>query len=242
MNPRRTLLKLFAALGLLGPAGISGLIRNALAQDGKSLPSGLHKATGDVRVNGKPARVGTPIRSGDTVTTGAGSEAIYVIGQDAFLQRDNSNISFATDVANGGRQLMRVVTGKILSVFGKSNRGITIVTSTATAGIRGTGCYIEDEPGKVGNDQTAADAARNSKTYFCLCYGTVELIPDAAPSERMTYSTTRHEKPMVISKNMNMPATMAPATVINHTDIELTMLESLVGRKPPFDGNYGKAY
>jgi hypothetical protein len=29
---------------------------------------------------------------------------------------------------------------------------------------------------------------------------------------------------------------MAPATVINHTDAELTMLENSVGRWPPFSG------
>ena len=241
MKPRRTLLKLFATIGLLGPAGIPGLIRNALAQGDKPLPPGLHKATGDVRVNGQPASVGTLIRSGDTVTTGAGSEAIYIIGQDAFMQRDNSSIRFGIDAANGGRQLMRVLTGKILSVFGKNEQGITIVTSTATAGIRGTACYIEDSPGKVGDGETAMDAAQRSKTYFCLCYGTAELVPGAAPNERQTYTTTHHEKPMVISNDMKMPTMMAPADMINHTDAELTLLENLVGRWPPFV-SYNKRY
>ena len=30
---------------------------------------------------------------------------------------------------------------------------------------------------------------------------------------------------------------MQKAPVVNHTDAELTLLESLVGRKPPFSGS-----
>jgi hypothetical protein len=36
---------------------------------------------------------------------------------------------------------------------------------------------------------------------------------------------------------MKMPKMMVPADVINHTDAELILLESLVGRVPPFGGN-----
>ena len=239
MKLRRRLVKLIATAGLLGPAGISGLIRDALAKGDSPVAPGLHKIAGDVRVNGKSAVAGTVIKPGDTVTTGAGSEAIYVIGTDAFLQRDKSSIRFDGD---GTQQLMRVLTGKILSVFGKSERTITITTSTATAGIRGTGCYSEDSPAIVGAGETAAEAASRSKTYFCLCYGTVELIPVAAPNEKQTYTTNHHDKPMIISNDMKMPTMMAPADVINHTDAELTMLESLVGRWPPFYAKSTKRY
>ena len=121
---------------------------------------------------------------------------------------------------------MRVVTGKVLSVFGKGSR--TIAVSTATIGIRGTGCYIEDEG-------SGADA----RTYFCLCYGSVELTPTYAPQERETYSTTHHDKPMYIYNNMAMPKMIVPAGVINHSDAELQLLENLVGRWPPFYGQDG---
>jgi hypothetical protein len=124
---------------------------------------------------------------------------------------------------------MRVVSGKILSVFGK-NSGRSIQTSTATIGIRGTGCYIEDEG-------TGAKA----RTYFCLCYGTAELVPKAAPQEVETYTTTHHDKPMYVHNDMAMTKMMVPAEVINHTDEELTLLEGLVGRVTPFYGT-GKKY
>jgi hypothetical protein len=238
MTSRRTLLKRLAVAGALGPAGIAGLVREALANGANPVAPGLRKATGEVRLNGQPARVGMLVAAGDTITTGPGAEAIYVMGQDAFLQRDNSMVSFATDA---GQQLMRVLSGKILSVFGKGDK--RIVVSTATIGIRGTACYIEDEPAKVGADGTAPIAVPGAaRTYFCLCYGTADLEPSAAPQERETYSTRHHDKPMYIHNDMQMPKMMVPAGIINHTDLELTLLENLVGRWPPFYATATSAY
>jgi hypothetical protein len=222
---RRRLLKAFAAAGLLGPAGISGLIRDALAKGNAPVAPGLHKVRGEVTVNFKLAKEGQLILPGDTIVTGANSEAIYVIGQDAFMQRELSTVSFGSDAT---ANFMRVVTGKILSVFGKGAK--TIQTSTATIGIRGTGCYIEDEG-------TGAKA----RTYFCLCYGSVDLTPKAAPHEAESYTTTHHDKPMYVLNDMKMAKMMVPAEVINHTDEELTLLEGLVGRVTPFYGT-GKKY
>ena len=57
MQPRRLLLKAFAAAGLLGPAGISGLIREALAKGNAPIAPGLHRIRGEVTVNFKLANV-----------------------------------------------------------------------------------------------------------------------------------------------------------------------------------------
>ncbi len=226
MQSRRRTLKALAAAGLLGPSGISGLIGNALAKGNTPVAPGLHKLRGSVTVNAKPAREGQLVGPGDTIVTGPGSEAIYVIGQDAFLQRESSTVSFGADLV---QNLMRVVTGKLLSVFGKGKK--TIQVSTATIGIRGTGCYIEDE-----------GEGTRARTYFCLCYGDVELTPSAAPQEAERYSTTHHDKPMYVYNDMKMPKMMVPAAVINHTDAELNLLEALVGRWPPFYGQIGPKY
>jgi hypothetical protein len=225
MHNRRRTLKILAAAGLLGPAGISGLIRDALAKGDVPIRPGLNRIKGEVIVNHKPAVEGQLIKPGDTIVTGRNSEAIYVIGQDAYLQRELSTVSFGADAL---QNLMRVVSGKILSVFGKGAK--TVQTSTATIGIRGTGCYIEDEG-------TGAKA----RTYFCLCYGSVDLTPKAAPHEAESYTTTHHDKPMYVLNDMKMPKMMVPAEVINHTDEELTLLEGLVGRVTPFYGT-GKKY
>ena len=222
MKSRRRTLKVLAAAGLLGPAGISGLIRDALAKGEVPLKTGLQKIRGEVLVNHRVASEGQLIKPGDTIVTGRNSEAIYVIGQDAYMQRELTTVSFGADAL---QNLMRVVSGKILSVFGK-NSGRSIQTSTATIGIRGTGCYIEDE-----------GTGTKARTYFCLCYGDVELTPKAAPHEAEKYSCTHHDKPMYIHNDMAMVRMAVPATVINHTDAELELLEAMVGRTVQFYGS-----
>ena len=94
----------------------------------------------------------------------------------------------------------------------------TLRTATATIGIRGTAVYLEAEA---------------TRTYVCTCYGEAEIISTADPSARETVRTTRHEQPRYVM-GTGAPQMIMGAPVINHTDVELTMLESLVGRRTPF--------
>jgi hypothetical protein len=225
---RRQLVKALAAAGLLAKygtaGGLMGFMQRALANGNTPMPAGLHKLQGQVTVNGQPARAGQLIQPGDTIVTAANGEATYVIGQDAFLQRGGSTVSFGHTAAD----FMRIVRGRILSVFGKGEREIKF--ATATIGIRGTACYIEE---KVGSGGTANDAA---PTYFCLCYGEAKVIPTAAPEKWEALLTTHHDQPLYLHDDMKMPSMMVTAPIINHTDAELILLENLVGRWPPFYG------
>ncbi len=187
--------------------GLTALVRQALAADPKSLRQGVVRIEGEVTVNGEPAREGTPVNRGDSILTGAGAHAVFVLGDNAFLQRADSRVEFGdSSIAT----FLRVVTGGLLSVFGKGSRQIT--TPTAIIGIRGTGCYIE------------TDARRS---YFCLCFGTVDLQP--LNGQPLSYATTHHERPVWIENGVT-----TPAAVVNHTDAEVIMLEALVGRGSPF--------
>lgn len=212
---RRALLLRLGIAGVIGGGGMLGLVCAALAAGAQT---GIRSIKGSVTVDGQPAVVGQPIRPGQKVVTAAGAEAIFVVGKDAFLQHENSE--FAID-AGGGVPVLRYITGKILSVFGKG--GKRLITPTATIGIRGTGCYIE---------------AEEQRTYFCLCYGTAVVRPKGNPGMRKTVRTRHHENPLYIGGGATREA-MQTAKVINHTDDELIMLEELVGRLPPF---YGKGY
>lgn len=201
----------------LGAAGaLSGLLRPVLALGTHPVTPGFHWIRGDVRVNGQTAREGERIAAGATTATGSDAEAIYVIGDNAFLQRGSTTVHFALDAT---ADFMRVLSGRILSVFGHGDKRLTV--TTASIGIRGTACYIEDE---------------RTRTYFCLCYGEAEVVPSAAPQEREIIRTEHHDHPIYINSDPGMPKSMVPAAVINHTDAELTLLESLVGRVPPFLG------
>ena len=192
--------------------GLTGLISQALAADAQAIRQGIRRIDGEVYVNDKPAREGTPIRRGDTISTGRNSDAIYVLGDSAFYQRSDSRVDFGKTSA---ATFLRVVMGGLLSVFGKGNR--QIATSLATAGIRGTGCYIE---------------AEKHRTYFCLCYGAVVLQPKNG--QTMRYRTTHHEKPLWIENRV-----MSAGSVVNHNDAEIIMLEELVGRGSPFAAGGG---
>jgi hypothetical protein len=187
------------------------VLRLALAQS--SPAQGMRNTRGEVTVNGKPAEAGSPVRPGDTIETGARGYATFVVGEDAFLVRANSR----AEVIGSGALVsaMQLVTGKLLSVFG-SGRARRLVTATASIGIRGTGAYLE------------AEAAR---TYFCLCYGTADVAA-ATGGAQETVTTTYHESPRYIYGDGRSRA-IVPAYMSNHTDSELMLLESLVGRSPP---------
>lgn len=220
MKTRRQLLQGLAAAGALGAGGLSGLIQQALAAGVTPTAPGVYRLRGKVAINGVPAKEGMLVKPGDTVVTGPGSEAVYVIGQDAFMQRENSQVSFGSDLA---KDFFRVVSGKILSVFGKGSK--TLQTATATIGIRGTGCYVESAEDKV---------------YFCLCYGIADVESLKEPGRKEVIETKYHDHPVYLHRDASMPM-LVTAPVINHSDSELTVLENLCGRWPPFYGkNDGK--
>ena len=208
---RRWLLRAAASLCVVSVA-----IRQALAMGENPAAPGLHRVEGEVRVNRQLAKSGQLVRPGDVIETGPRSEAVFVVGSDAYLLRAGSRLETV------GREMLidtlRVVTGRLLSVLGPGARRIQ--TPTATIGIRGTGIYVEAEPGR---------------TYVCTCYGTADLQSTEKPDERETVTTTHHDQPRyVYGKSMPSIRMIEGAPVINHTDAELTMLEALVGRRPPF--------
>lgn len=212
---RRRVLRKLAAMAAISVGGMHALMRAALAANPQT---GIRSMKGTVTIDGQPATVGQQIRPGQKVVTGADGEAVFVIGDNAFLQREDSE--FGVD-AGTGVVVLRYITGKVLSVFGKGRK--RLVTPTATIGIRGTACYIEAEA---------------ERTYFCLCYGTAVVQPTANPRLRRSLRTKHHESPFYIGKGAGK-ALLSRAEVVNHQDHELVMLEELVGRLPPF---YGKGY
>ena len=190
-------------------------LRRALALG--SVEKGVAHVKGDARINGAPAKVGMDVKPGDVVTTGAASEIAFVVGRDAFLVRANSRVEIQGQKDSLIAAGLRIITGAVLSVFtpGQPKR---VQTATATIGIRGTGLYVEAEEGK---------------TYVCTCYGEAEIVSVADPAEHEVVRTTHHEQPRYVMAK-GAPQMLMGAPVINHTDAELTMLESLCGRQPAF--------
>ena len=216
---RRKRLTQLAALGLLGPAGISGLIQEALAKGDVPVVNGINALSGTVTVNDNPARVGAPLKLGDKVSTGKGSTAVLVIGKDGFLMRDSTTVIFqGNDTKLGLVESVLLTTGKVLAVFARRNdEKLTIRSRNATVGIRGTGCYLEIHEGR---------------TYFCLCYGEA-AVSGAGMAEPKVIKTTHHEAPVWLDDRGGIMK-VEKAEFVNHNDNELIMLEKLNGREPPF--------
>ena len=215
MSQRPTRRQLLRAIASLGAAGLSGYLSDVLAAGDMPATPGINRLEGSATVNGKPAKVGTPVNLGDRVATGAASQAVVVLKGDAFLLRPQTIIEVKG--RDGVLSDMAIASGKVLSVFAK--KPVAIKAATASIGIRGTGAYIEVEADEV---------------YFCLCYGEALLEVPGSPPRVVT--TTHHEEPLLFTPAQGI----AKGPFRNHTDDELTMLEALVGREPPFmkDGKY----
>lgn len=205
-------------------SAVLGPVTRRLAVAMGNLPAeqGMRKIEGTVKINGQPAQIGSLLKSGDVVTTGSDSMAVFVVGTSAFLVREKSRfevtITSDGDSNIGSVDALDMIEGKIMWVLRKKSRRIT--TPTAVVGVRGTGIYIE---------------AGQEKTYVCTCYGTTDLSAKAVPSVNEKIKTSYHESPRYIYRGK-----IETAPVINHTDKELIMLESLVRRKPPFLTSDGK--
>jgi len=209
---RRELLKKIATAGLLQSCGMLGLVQQALAANALDVRQGIISATGKITVNGRRSGKGFAIKPGQTVKTGKGAEAVYVIGSNAFLQRESSEVHFGTDTL---KDFMRVASGRILSVFGQGQKRIRI--AHATIGIRGTACHIAVEP---------------ERTYFCLCYGEVDIMLPTPGKDPIQLRSAHHDKPVYIPSHGD--ESLQPAGMMDHDDDELKLLEALVGRLPPF--------
>jgi RNase P/RNase MRP subunit p29 len=218
-NARRNTLMQLAALGTLGPTGLSGFIQEALAKGDLPATAGVNSLTGSASVNGLAAKVGTPVKPGDRVVTGKSSMAVVVVGKDAYLMREGTQVVFEPNQSSPGIVgKVLVATGKLLSVFDKrAGEGISIRAQTATIGIRGTGCYLEIHEGR---------------TYFCLCYGEAEIAGGGMASTR-TIKTRHHESPVWLDERGGVMK-VETAGFSNHNDDELILLEKLTGREPPF--------
>jgi hypothetical protein len=178
----------------------------------------IKRMEGQVTVNGKAAKTTTRIKPGDTIATAAGAKLVFAVGQDAFLLRGGSKLKL--DASKTGKEPvvsgLRLLTGALLAVLGQGARRIE--TTTATAGIRGTGVYIE---------------ASAKQTYFCTCYGEVELTSRKG-NERKLVISGYHTPTMIYAQPSNGKM-MSGAAFKDHTDEELIMLSRVLGQTSPIE-------
>ena len=222
-DPRRRLLIQALTAGFFsGLPGASVLAAGVLGSRPTKLPEGqsIYFLSGKVTVNGNDANIKTRIVPGDTVETGPGSEIIFVVNSHSMIVRADSRVVIEAEKKAASSLFitgLRVLTGKLLSV--SRDTPMRVNTATATIGIRGTGFYVESDP---------------ERTYFCTCYGITEVAANADPESRETVAAQHHDRPLYIVSKAAPGRSIRNAPFINHTDQELTLIETLVGRTPPF--------
>lgn len=223
-DPRRRQLILALGAGAFGGGWSVDALADIFGSPPSKLPAGqsIYRLSGDVRVNEKPATLRTQITPSDTVVTGKNSEIVFVVGAHSYILRSDSRMTLQGRQEGGSfiTDTMRLLTGKLLAVMGRTPSGLRMQTTTATIGIRGTGVYLEADP---------------EQTYFCTCYGVADVASVNDPSSRDTVVSKHHDKPMYILGDPKAEGkNIRRAPFINHTDQELMLVETLVGRTPPF--------
>ncbi len=223
-DPRRLLLIRALTAGLLGTAftGAEAITFGIFGSKPRKLPEGqsIYGLSGQVLVNDQQASLSTRIKSGDTIQTAQNSEIVFVVNSQSMILRSESKLIIEQPEGTTESLLiggLRILSGKLLSV--SRNSAMKVTSSTATIGIRGTGFYIEADP---------------ERTYFCTCYGATEVQANDDPQSRESIATTHHDRPVYIVKDGGSGNNIRSAPFINHTDQELSLIETLVGRKTPF--------
>ena len=179
----------------------------------------IRELQGTVFVNRQLADLSTPIQPGDVVTVAHGGKLSFVFNQDAYVLRGGSSLQLEGSdslVVKG----LRLLTGGLLAVFGSGEK--TIRTRSTTLGIRGTGIYLDTMP---------------DKTYFCTCYGRVEL--QAEGLDKRIVEATHHQSAWIHTPYAGQCTVDKMGSWMGeykyHNDDELRRAEALVGRTVPFD-------
>jgi hypothetical protein len=201
---RRSFLQAAAAWTALGGADM------ALAQT----RTNIVELWGDATVNGTRLRPEQAIQTGDQIVTGPDSNLIFVLGTAAFHLRQNTRMTVERGSALSFVSALRLFSGAVISVWGRGGRR-QIITPTLTAGIRGTGVYTELPDGQDG------------RSYFCNCYGTVELAAGSA----QTVSQSTYHQAFWGEVAPKKGAWLTPAPAINHSDDELEFLARLANQR-----------
>ena len=220
---RRLLINALAAGAFSALPGSAALAEGLFGTVPTKMKAGrsIFRIVGKATVNGKEATLDTPIGPNDVIATGKDSEIVFVVGGHAMILRANGLLDLKGEKKEETGSFflsgLRMLTGKLLSV--SRNQPMSVRTSTATIGIRGTGLYIEADP---------------ELTYFCTCYGTTDVASTDDPSSTDTVVATHHDKPLYITSKGSSGKNIQRAGFKSHSDQELMLIETLVGRSPPF--------
>jgi len=176
--------------------------------------SNIVELYGDALLNGSRLLISQTIQTGDQIKTGPGSGLVFVLGNSSYRVRQNTVMTVERGLTLSAASMLRIFSGGVASVWNKGSSR-SIITPTLTAGIRGTGVYTEVLP------------LQNQRTYFCNCYGTVDV---EAGGDKTVSQSGYHQSFWANAEPVN-GSRLQPAEFLDHTDEELEFLARLIGQR-----------
>ncbi|MDZ7829819.1 MAG: hypothetical protein U5K33_10160 [Halofilum sp. (in: g-proteobacteria)] len=175
------------------------------------------------------------IRPVDLIETGSNSELVFVVGKDAFMLREHGELELSPLLPRGGGGGagdegfaatilggLRLLTGRILTVFGERGPARETVHEYA------------DCQHRHPRHRHLRRVQKRPRLRLYLLRLDRAGVGRAMPTAARRSPTSHHDSPRYIADAGPAGERIRPAPVINHTDMELVLIEQLVGRKPPF--------
>src|SRR5258706_3598759 len=128
----------------------------------------------------------------------------------------SSRSEMQTETKEAVSGFIRLAT-RALGAVSNSDTRRQIVAANVTAGIRGTGVYLE---------------TRGDGTYFCTCWGQVDLASSEDPKDRELVTSSNHT-PRLVTAQPREGTRFRSAPFETHTDEEMDILQKCVGRRSP---------
>jgi hypothetical protein len=172
---------------------------------------------GDLRINGKPAVIGQPLREGDTLITGIASKATIFFNGDAYHLKENTKFALPIDTTS----FFKIFSGAVLGAFAPNKPKTIQIGEKTVLSIRGTGACFE-----LGAE----------RSDVCLCYGHAFLSSNKSEYEIVT--DTKFHKDFTILSDGEIRPTHWHERRPSHTSRQNIELERIAGRASPFDGGY----
>ena len=171
----------------------------------------------EVRVNGRPAVVGEELSHGATVVTGAESEAVLVVGENALLLGAHTRLSVRHEIVDHTpRTRLELAHGRLLAAFGPGS--VRLMTPAAVIAAADAGLWLE---------------AGATETVVCTCFGATRLRVRSRADvweeiHAGEYGVTRR-----VDARLGREA-IVDIPPIRHSQDDLVRLESMMGRRLPY--------
>lgn len=168
--------------------------------------------TGEVTLNGESTSIGSKVAVGDRIETGSDSFCEVLFGKrNIFRLESGSSLRFGGPEFNLDKGSIALVTSKLKKIAFNAD-SLSVRTSSAVAGVRGTVFFIKKED--------------ENNTYVCICNGQINTYDRSGHDKKS--DKAGHHKAMRITLSGGS-VTRANAPLLYHDDALMEEVASKIG-------------